>query len=537
MTTQSGRWAAATASVRGASHERNGKPNQDAVRVVEVSGSNPGLVAAVCDGHGGERYVRSDVGSRLGVEVACDVGSESLVDLGVDPGGAAIDAQLAGPVAERIVDRWRKRVLDDVGRHPFTDVERASVGGTIDADPFISYGCTLVMAVVAPTWVGLLQIGDGDITVVLDGRATAPVPGDDRLVGGETTSLCLPTAVTDARVAALTGTRPDLVILTSDGYANSFASPTWHSDAGLDLLAQVRTIGLEGVEERLPSWLADSATAGGDDVSMALIVDRAERIDPPVTAARPGVVPIDTSGPTTMQNAGARAPSAAKRRGVGAMAATALAAVALLIGGAAGWFVGSASDTTSESASTSSTTTTTSTTTTAAPDPTTDTSGATALNPADQAIYFVGANPDDASDPTGSDGSIIVVDTAALLDPTLELDPRRVAWVQSRGARSPEERGAWRLQGRDLIAPMRTTTRFPEVLSFSLVGDQIFVLTTDDTIVRYDANTGRPLAEPAPVSDHTTPAAPATSPTGATGSSTTSSSTTTPKPDDDQGEG
>ncbi|HEY4609378.1 MAG TPA: protein phosphatase 2C domain-containing protein, partial [Ilumatobacteraceae bacterium] len=65
MTTTAGRWAAVTASVRGASHERNGKPNQDAVRVVQAKGSTPGLVAAVCDGHGGDRYVRSDVGSRL----------------------------------------------------------------------------------------------------------------------------------------------------------------------------------------------------------------------------------------------------------------------------------------------------------------------------------------------------------------------------------------------------------------------------------------------------------------------------------------
>ena len=64
VTTTSGRWAAATASVRGASHERDGKPNQDAVRVVQVVGKTAGLVAAVCDGHGGNRYVRSDVGAR-----------------------------------------------------------------------------------------------------------------------------------------------------------------------------------------------------------------------------------------------------------------------------------------------------------------------------------------------------------------------------------------------------------------------------------------------------------------------------------------
>jgi hypothetical protein len=325
VTAEAAGWVAATASVRGASHERSGKPNQDAVRVVEVAGPTPGLVAAVSDGHGGDRYVRSDVGSRLGVEVACSVGRRALETLGPLPSAAAVESHLAREMATAIVDHWRRRVLDHVERHPFSSDEEERAGGPLASDPLIAYGCTLVVALLAPSWVGLLQIGDGDVTVVRGASAVAPVPGDDRLVGGETTSLCLPTAAADARVAVIGDPLPDMVILSSDGYANSFASPTWRSEVGVDLRDHVNRIGIDGVEQRLPAWLAESAVAAGDDVSMALI----QR-----TAASSGSVPI------------AAEPDSARpaRAGVVSQRTVAFVALAALLGLGAGWFAADARD-------------------------------------------------------------------------------------------------------------------------------------------------------------------------------------------------
>jgi hypothetical protein len=332
VTTRAGHWVAATASVRGGSHERDGRPNQDAVRVVQGGGSAPGLVAAVCDGHGGERYVRSDVGSRLGAEVACDVGRRALEHLGSAPAPEAVRAHLSGPVAQAILDKWRERVLDDLARRSFTDAERARAGAPLDAEPLIAYGCTLLLAVVAQSWIGLLQIGDGDVTAVRDNQADAPVPSDDRLVGGETTSLCLPTAVADARISVLTEPLPTALILTSDGYANSFASSTWRTDAGVDLRDHAIRLGLDEVETRLPGWLADSAAAGGDDVSMALIARvEAAALAPPLADARISAVPP--------------APSRVSRRSArsrGPVLGVVMAA--LLVGGAAGWVIAGGDD-------------------------------------------------------------------------------------------------------------------------------------------------------------------------------------------------
>jgi hypothetical protein len=399
VTTTAGRWAAVTASVRGASHERNGKPNQDAVRVVQSKGPTPGLVAAVCDGHGGDRYVRSDVGSRLGVEVACEVARRALDQLVALPDQATLESQLRGPLTETIVQRWRERVLDDVRARPFTDEERSRAKSPLDGDPLISYGCTLLLAVLTPSWVGLLQIGDGDVTVVRGSTVESPVPDDDRLVGGETTSLCLPTAVTDVRVHVVSEPLPDTLILTTDGYANSFADPNWRTHAGIDLRDQIHRTGLDAVETRLPAWLADSASAGGDDVSMALI----QRVDAARSAAtapaRPAALPVATGG-------------AASGIGRGVLVASLIAV--LLIGTGIGWLIGRQSDTTTAAATTTiattigatTTTTTLPTSTTAAPPASTDpptsppptpTTAAPVLASGEHAIVF-------------SDGRVLIFD-------------------------------------------------------------------------------------------------------------------------------
>jgi hypothetical protein len=344
VTVRGGRWEATSASVRGAAHERDGRPNQDSVRVVEVGESTPGLVAAVCDGHGGDRYVRSDVGSRFGTEVACDIGRRFLAAFGSSSDLAEVRSQLHTRVTVSVVERWRERVIDDARRRPFTDHERtrARTRADLGDDPLIAYGCTLVLAIAGPQWLAFVQIGDGDVTVVRGADADGPMPPDDRLVGGETTSLCLPTAVADARIQLLGEPLPDIVILSSDGYANSFASPTWRSESGVDLRRQIDDFGLAQVEAHLPGWLSESARAGGDDVSMALIRRRdaatawlgSETTVRNETLAAPSSSP--SSSPTATLAPARR--SATRRTRPRAVLLSAVPALAIGLGG--GWLLG-----------------------------------------------------------------------------------------------------------------------------------------------------------------------------------------------------
>ncbi len=346
-------WSAVTASVRGASHDRTGLPNQDAVRVADVEGRTLGVVAAVADGHGGSRYVRSATGSSVAVDIACDVAREVLQELGGNPDTKNIRDALAGRIAPAVVQQWRDRVRGDHDLHPFTDEESARGGANLAADPYIAYGCTLIVALMGPTWVGLLQIGDGDALVVEpDGSVASPIPTDDRLVGGETTSLCLPGAVNDARIAVRRAPLPELVVLASDGYGNSFESPRWREESGAGFLEAVRRDGLDHVATKLPGWLNDSAQAGGDDVTMVL-------------ARRTGGATAAAAGRPAGAAKAAKAAKPKRAAAVGGLAAALI--IGVIGGGTGGWFArgnGTAAVSTTSTSTTSTTSTTSSTTTT-----------------------------------------------------------------------------------------------------------------------------------------------------------------------------
>src|SRR5215213_10293435 len=67
------RWRVVGHSVRGATHERAGRPNQDAIHWTPPSSDRLPLILAVADGHGSSKSFRSEWGARLAVETAAEV--------------------------------------------------------------------------------------------------------------------------------------------------------------------------------------------------------------------------------------------------------------------------------------------------------------------------------------------------------------------------------------------------------------------------------------------------------------------------------
>ena len=271
------RWAARGASVRGAAHVRAGTPNQDAVR---WAGDEHTLVLAVSDGHGSAKCFRSDVGARLAVATATRVLSAAL-SAGVD----VTDLVEIEAVAQRIVSDWTLAARADLRLFPVTAGETARLRAATGSEaaersmrhPLLAYGATLCAVAITPGAILYLQLGDGDIlTVAPDGRVRRPIPADDRLFGGETTSLCGPRAAQDVRVGfqRLRGAwdAPALILVSTDGYANSFKDERGFLQVGPDLLGMVRTEGLDAVGRCLPAWLDEASAQGsGDDVTVGVI--------------------------------------------------------------------------------------------------------------------------------------------------------------------------------------------------------------------------------------------------------------------------
>jgi hypothetical protein len=313
-TTGTSAWRAVSASRRGSAHGE-GVPNQDAVQVERVASAGGDVwVVAVADGHGGARYVRSDVGARTAVDVAVRSVADALT-------GRDDPAAVLREVVPRIVEEWRTQVAADARDRPFTEDERAR-GSDGSA---MAYGATLLVAVVGGHGVAVAQVGDGDALVRSHGFATRPVPGDDRLVAGETTSLCLDSAADDFRYAVVPDSAdPDLVLLSTDGYGNSFAQADWWHGLVDDLADFVVRSGFDRVADELPGWLEESARVGGDDVSAVLLVRDSIADAPAVAPPRTRELPM---APDETVRAGA-APTGRRRR-AGLVAVIAAAAAAL----------------------------------------------------------------------------------------------------------------------------------------------------------------------------------------------------------------
>jgi hypothetical protein len=144
-----------------------------------------------------------------------------------------------------------------------------------DSGPELAYAATLLVAVATPDRLLLVHLGDGDLLVVgPDGVVGRPLPADPASVAGTTSTLSQPDAVEASRGTVLDlATDPvDLLLMATDGYGNAFADPGWPARVGRDLHDQLRDDGPPQVRGRLGGWVADAASVGGDDATLALLV-------------------------------------------------------------------------------------------------------------------------------------------------------------------------------------------------------------------------------------------------------------------------
>ena len=311
-------WTVLSASVKGASHRRDGLPNQDAAACwASGVGAVPISVAVIADGHGGARHFRSAIGARLAVDVTLNVLRE--VGARFEAADAAERLRLVvDDLPAQIVASWRRGVEDHLAATPLSAAEgeallAAEGEAGVDAvreDPAMAYGATLLAALATPQGLLLMQLGDGDILAVAgDGTTTRPVPVDERLVGNRTTSICSAEAVHDFRSVVLpaSGGVPALLLLSTDGYANSFRSDGDFVQIGRDFLDMVRKQGAAAVGAELPAILEHATAHGsGDDITLALMVA-------PAAAVRS--VEVEPAGKAELMQLGQRLQSAERRVG------------------------------------------------------------------------------------------------------------------------------------------------------------------------------------------------------------------------------
>jgi len=269
-------WRVIGRSVQGASHRRAGLPNQDAICWLPESGDESPVILLLADGHGSAKSFRSDEGARLAVNEARSALKEFLLNT------AAVEQAIDG-LPQILVERWERTVKEEIEKRPITELELSELekkGGStarseVESNHLLAYGATLLAALVTDSFIIYLQIGDGDILSVSEtGEVLRPLPGDERLFGNETTSLCSKNAWKDFRIELqpLSVRSPALILLSTDGYANSFRDEAGFLKVGTDFLDIIRSNGLDEVNRSLETWLNEASEYGsGDDVTVGII--------------------------------------------------------------------------------------------------------------------------------------------------------------------------------------------------------------------------------------------------------------------------
>ncbi len=176
-----------------------------------------------------------------------------------------------------LVREWRSAVAGHLAAQPYTAEEQAALDGAEDG-PDVPYGSTLLVAVVCSRWLACAQIGDGDVLAVRpNGQSVVPLPGDGRLDGLHTTSLCQE----DAEEAFRVGVR-DLevdpliaVLLATDGFGNSQAADPWQPGVGQDLAKLAAEHDHHWFDRHVPQWAERCASTegGADDTTIVLLLN------------------------------------------------------------------------------------------------------------------------------------------------------------------------------------------------------------------------------------------------------------------------
>ena len=255
-------WQLTHISVKGASHELKGMPNQDAIRSFD---SDSLAIMAVADGHGGEKYTHSDFGAKFAVKAAITVLKDTFKNQH-EFSLSQIKRLSEEDIPKAIVRSWQEKVDEYCQKQPNLNNEYK----------YRYFGATLLITLILPRCIVYWQLGDGDIvTLNEDNSLIRPIVADSRLLGNDTTSLCGKKPWLDFRCyfqPITDNVPPRFILLSSDGYSNSYSSNADFEQTVLDIAEFMKTEGQVWVRKNLPDWLEEASKKGsGDDISVGIL--------------------------------------------------------------------------------------------------------------------------------------------------------------------------------------------------------------------------------------------------------------------------
>lgn len=292
-------------SCQGESHKSTDKPCQDSSSSYSIDDVS---IAIVCDGHGGERYFRSDVGARCCVRITEEAIKQfvACVDKSLFTGKQFTQRKALSEsdsldklndvdkalrqLFSSIIFAWNNEIEQYTNEYPPTEDEIKKVESKyIDAlRKKVSlekiYGCTLMAYVHTKDYWFAFHIGDGKCISLHNDEPNIwkePIPWDERCFLNKTTSICDSAALDEFRYCYQgDGKYPATIFLGSDGMDDSFGPIENLVDFYMEvskLLAKGNDDkAMQEVRETLPIL---SKKGSQDDMSLAYVYDLNALID------------------------------------------------------------------------------------------------------------------------------------------------------------------------------------------------------------------------------------------------------------------
>lgn len=263
-------------STQGASHIKKNKECQDAS---DSYFDEQCAIAIVCDGHGGDDYVRSASGSAF----ACAAAKECILNFIENVNREELTrhhGKLIHNLNASIISAWNEAIYAHYEANPFTEAEIAVLSDRAKRKYLqekrieSAYGTTLIaVACTKDYWFGI-HIGDGKcVAVNPEGRFLQPIPWDDRCFLNATTSICDSDALNRFRVF-YSEKLPVAVFVGSDGIDDCFSTEQQLNNLYKTVLYSFATSEFDSAVNDLSDYLPRlSAKGSGDDVSVAAILD------------------------------------------------------------------------------------------------------------------------------------------------------------------------------------------------------------------------------------------------------------------------
>ena len=258
-----------TKTETGYSHINAGKRCQDFS--ASYSDEERTIVTA-CDGHGGNVYIRSHLGSKFASNAVIDV----LREIERTAFYKAKKEAVIENIRLNVLCRWNSLVEGHLTKNPIrmsevTELTEAEIL-SLRKNPIKAYGTTLNAAMILGTKLICVSIGDGGCFLVKSGIVTLAFTEDeDEPVANITYSLCQDDAFSHLLVSVHELSAYDGAVVCTDGMINPYQNL---SNFSTGLIAPAIATLSVGKNKSLEAFVSEVGTklGTGDDVSLGIVV-------------------------------------------------------------------------------------------------------------------------------------------------------------------------------------------------------------------------------------------------------------------------